>query len=64
MPARKKTICLSEDEYRKLVQARGKYEHESGEKPSGFGEFIAFIAGLYLFEKLKEGRKRRRGGNL
>ena len=64
MPARKKTICLSEDEYRKLVQARGKYEHESGEKTSGFGEFIAFIAGLYLFEKLKEGRKRRRGGNL
>ena len=55
MPARKKTICLSEDEYRGLVQARGKYEHETGHKTTGFGEFIAFVAGLYLLDKfLKE----------
>ena len=52
MPIRKKTICLSEDEYRKLVQARGKYEHETGQKTSGFGEFIAFAVGLYLLDKL------------
>jgi hypothetical protein len=52
MTARKKTICLSEDEYRKLVQARGKYEHETGEKTSGFGEFLAFVVGLYLVDKL------------
>jgi hypothetical protein len=55
MPARKKTICLSEDEYRELVQARGKYEYETGQKTTGFGEFIAFIVGLYLLDKfLKE----------
>jgi len=59
MPTRKKTICLSEDEYRKLVQARGKYEHETGEKTSGFGEFIAFVAGLYLLNKFLTGRNQR-----
>ena len=58
MPARKKTICLSEDEYRKLVQARGKYEHTTGQKTSGFGEFIAFVAGLYLLDKFLRKRNR------
>ncbi|MBA7647457.1 hypothetical protein ES703_55229 [subsurface metagenome] len=58
MPARKKTICLSEDEYRKLVQARGKYEHETGEKTTGFGEFIAFVVGLYLLDKFLKERDR------
>lgn len=59
MPSRKKTICLSEDEYRKLVQARGKYEHETGQKTSGFGEFIALVAGLYLLDKFLKERSRR-----
>lgn len=55
MSTRRKTICLSEEEYRKLVQARGKYEYQTGQKTSGFGEFIAFVVGLYLFDKfLKE----------
>jgi len=58
MPARKKTICLSEDEYRRLVQARGKYEHETGQKTTGFGEFIAFVVGLYLLDKFLKERNR------
>lgn len=56
MPSRKKTICLSEDEYRKLVQARGKFEHETGQKTNGFGQFIAFVVGLYLLNKFLEDR--------
>lgn len=58
MPARKKTICLSEDEYRRLVRARGKYEHETGQKTGGFGEFIAFVVGLYLLDKFLKERNR------
>ena len=58
MPARKKTICLSEDEYRRLVQARGKYELETGQKTTGFGEFIAFVVGLYLLDKFMKERDR------
>jgi hypothetical protein len=59
MPNRKKTICLSEAEYRKLVQGRGKYEHETGQRASGFGEFIAFLAGLYLLDKFLKERNQR-----
>ena len=59
MPTRRRTICLSEDEYRKLVQARGKYEYQTGQKTSGFGEFIAFVVGLYLFDKFLKEKNRR-----
>ncbi len=52
MTSRKKTICLSEDEYQALVRARGKHEHMTGQKTAGFGEFVAFLGGLYLLDKL------------
>ena len=63
MPSRKKTICLSEEEYQELVRARGKHEHETGQKTAGFGEFVAFLGGLYLLDKFikeKNQRERRR----
>jgi len=56
MPARKKTICLNEDEYRRLVKARGKYEHETGQRTGGFGQFVAFVMGLYLLDKSLKGK--------
>lgn len=59
MPARKKTICLNENEYRELVQARGKYEHETGQRTAGFGEFVAIVAGLYLLDKFLKGKSSR-----
>ena len=51
---RPKMVCLSEDEYKELVRARGKYEYETGEKTSGFGDFIKFVAGLYIAGKVIE----------
>jgi len=60
MPSRNKTICLSEEEYRRLVQARGKYEHETGQKTGGFGEFVAFVVGLYLLDKFLKERSQQR----
>ncbi len=48
---RPKMVCLSEEEYKALVQARGKYEYKTGRKTSGFGEFVALVAGLYLLDK-------------
>lgn len=53
---RNKMVCLSDDEYQALVRARGKYEHETGQKTSGFGEFIAFVVGLYLLDKFLKAR--------
>ena len=62
MTSRKKTICLSEEEYQQLVRARGKHEHKTGQKTSGFGEFVAFLGGLYLLDKfLKEKERRPKG---
>jgi hypothetical protein len=62
MPSRKKTVCLSEEEYQKLVRARGKHELETGQKTSGFGEFIAFLGSLYLLDKFLKEKKRRPKG--
>jgi len=59
MPSRKKTICLSAEEYQALVRARGKHEHKTGQKTAGFGEFVAFLGGLYLLDKfMKEKSKK------
>ncbi len=59
MPSRKKTICLSEEEYEQLVRARGKHELKTGQKTAGFGEFVAFLGGLYLLDKyMKEKSKK------
>ncbi len=60
MPSRKKTICLSEEEYQALVRARGKREHETGQKTAGFGEFVAFLGGLYLLDKFLKERNQQR----
>lgn len=59
MPSRKKTICLSDEEYQALVRARGKHEHETGQKTAGFGEFVAFLGGLYLLDKLLKEKRRK-----
>jgi hypothetical protein len=55
MTSRKKTICLSEGEYQALVRARGKHEYTTGKKSAGFGEFVAFLGGLYLIDQLTKG---------
>ena len=59
MTSRKKTICLSEEEYQALVRARGKHEHETGQKTAGFGEFVAFLGGLYLLDKFVKEKNQR-----
>lgn len=62
MTSRKKTICLSEEEYKELVRARGKHEHETGHKNAGFGEFVAFLGGLYLLDKFMKGKNQKPKG--
>ncbi len=59
MTSRKKTICLSEDEYQALVRARGKHEYATGKKSAGFGEFVAFLGGLYLLDQLMKGENQK-----
>ena len=56
MTSRKKTICLSEEEYQELVRARGKHEYTTGKKSAGFGEFVAILGALYLADKLLKGK--------
>lgn len=62
MTSRKKTICLSEEEYQELVRARGKHEFATGKKSAGFGEFVGFLGGLYLLDKLVKAKIEKPGG--
>ena len=48
MGGRRKTIVLSDDEYKKLELARIKYESATRERVNAFGEVVAFLADKYL----------------
>lgn len=56
MDGRKKTIVLSDQEYRQLELARIKYEGDLQKRADGFGEVVIFLANIYL-EKEKQDEK-------
>jgi len=58
---RPKMVCLSEEEYKALVKARGKYEYETGEKTSGFGDLVKLLAILYIGGKFVESLNQQQG---
>jgi len=59
---RPKMVCLSDEEYKALVQARGKYEYETGQKTSGFGDLVKLLALLYIGGKFLESLSQQQSG--